>query len=132
MGTNYYLDGKPPCYCCNRPFEQQHIGKSSAGWCFTLHVIPEKGIKDLEDWVKLWSEPGACITDEYNKVISPEEMMEIITQREGGDSEVWSDRMYKQNYAEPGPKNLVRHKVDGNHCIGHGSGTWDLITGEFS
>lgn len=65
MGTNYYLEPKPPCQCCGRPFEQLHIGKSSAGWCFALHVIPERGIKDLDDWVRIWSQPEARIVDEY-------------------------------------------------------------------
>ena len=36
------------------------------------------------------------------------------------------------NYAEPGPNGLVRAKINGVHCIGHGEGTWDYITGEFS
>ena len=39
---------------------------------------------------------------------------------------------HKANHSEPGPKGLLRHKLDPQHCIGHGHGTWDLIVGEFS
>ena len=61
MGTNYYLYQKPDCECCGRPFEPLHIGKSSAGWCFALHIMPEDGISTLLDWCALWSAPGAFI-----------------------------------------------------------------------
>jgi len=48
MGTNYYLvkNERPPCPCCERTYVQErlHIGKSSGGWCFALHVIPEMGM----------------------------------------------------------------------------------------
>ena len=36
-----------------------------------------------------------------------------------------------KNHAFLGPKNLLRARVDGRHCIGNGKGTWDLIAGEF-
>jgi len=114
MSTNYYLHKEPPCECCGRPYESLHIGKSSAGWAFSLHVIPEDGINDLDDWEALWSEDGAYITDEYDMTIQPDEMMSIITERS------WHD----------GP--LLRHQIDGSFCIAHGRGTWDLIPGEFS
>jgi len=61
MGTNYYLYPASPCKACGRSYEAKHIGKSSAGWCFLLHVIPEEGINDLEDWKKLWYQPEAEI-----------------------------------------------------------------------
>lgn len=50
MGTNYYLHTKPDCECCGRGFEPLHIGKSSGGWCFSLHVMPEDNINTLDDW----------------------------------------------------------------------------------
>ncbi len=55
MGTNYYLHEKPDCECCGRPFEALHIGKSSSGWCFSLHVMPEDMINTLDDWRSKWS-----------------------------------------------------------------------------
>ena len=38
MGTNYYWQESEPCAACGRGYEQVHVGKSSAGWCFSLHV----------------------------------------------------------------------------------------------
>lgn len=115
MGTNYYLHQKPDCECCGRPFEPLHIGKSSGGWCFTLHVMPEDSINTLDDWRELWSKPGALIRNEYDERISIEDMEAVITKRSwrGGQ--------------------LMRHELDQyGHCIGHGPGTWDYCTGEFS
>ena len=37
----------------------------------------------------------------------------------------------QNHHAIPGPNGLLRHRI-GEHCIGHGDGTWDLIRGEFS
>jgi len=112
MGTNYYLHQKPDCKCCGRPFEPLHIGKSSGGWCFALHVMPEDGINTLDDWRVLWSAPGAFIRDEYGEKVSIADMERLITKRE------WRG----------GP--VKRH--DDQYCVGHGEGTWDYITGEFS
>lgn len=129
MGTNYYYHEKPPCACCDRPFEPLHIGKSSYGWCFSLHVIPEEGINSLDDWRRKWSTRGV-ILDEYGQKVSEEEMMRIITDR--SRVQPMSKHFdYAQNHAEPGPGNLARHSI-GQHCVGHGEGTWDLIPGEFS
>ncbi len=131
MGTNYYLYEKPACPCCERDFERLHIGKSSGGWCFALHVIPEMGIDDLPGWEKRWNEPEAIIKDEYERVIHPEEMISIITIRIRGEGRDLSSKWLQENYAEKGLNNLVRSKIDGVHCIGHGDGTWDLIVGIF-
>ena len=129
MGTNYYFRDAV-CPTCGRS-DELHIGKSSFGWCFSLHVYPEKGINDLPDWQKLWGKPGSEIRDEYEKLVAVEDMLERITQREGPTHRVdreWLD----ENHADPGPDGLVRHRIDGVRCIGHGTGTWDLEIGEFS
>ena len=130
MGTNFYWHEKPPCECCGHADEPLHIGKSSAGWCFGLHVIPENGIDDLDDWEELWERPGSWIVDEYGDQLTPAEMRKIITER------TWPHKKdnfdYRGNYAVPGPKGLIRHLVDGRHCIKHGVGTWDCEIGEFS
>ena len=132
MGTNYYLHEKPSCPTCDRDFESRHIGKSSAGWCFALHVIPEDGINDLPDWQRLWSLPGAKITNEYGDTVTPDDMLRAITQRGRGiGGEKATSRWYADNHAEPGPNGLARHRI-GRRCLGHGEGTWDLILGEFS
>jgi len=132
MGTNYYWYPKRPCECCERPFEPVHIGKSSGGWCFSLHIILEDGIHDLETWAEKFMIPGSYILNEYKTEISVPEMMDIITQRSWTRKACWTTTEYEQNHAEPGPNGLVRHKVDGRHCVNHGQGTWDCIVGEFS
>jgi hypothetical protein len=129
MGTNYYLH-KPACLHCGRGDEPLHIGKSSAGWCFALHVIPEE-INDLDDWIKLWKAP-AVIKDEYGRELTCEEMYAVITQRSWKSASECSADFLESNHAQSGPNGLVRARLDGRYCIGHGEGTWDHIVGEFS
>jgi hypothetical protein len=114
MGTNYYLHLKPDCETCGRAFEPLHIGKSSGGWCFALHVIPEDSINTLDDWRALWAKPGAFVRNEYGEHVPIAELEDIITKRE------WRGQFPK------------RFDVDGVHCLGHGEGTWDYIAGKFS
>ena len=72
MGTNYYLyEGSEACPTCKRPFEPLHIGKSSAGWCFSLHVIPEEGINTLDDWRTRWGTPGTIIRRSAGVTVTP-------------------------------------------------------------
>lgn len=128
MGTNYYLQEKPPCGECGREFERLHIGKSSAGWCFALHVIPELGINDFPDWVARWSKPGAIITDEYDRVVEPAVMRNTIVDRVPRTITLNSDIPNSGTNLCYG---LIRHKID-RYCTGHGDGTYDFIVGEFS
>jgi len=125
MGTNYYLHDKPPCACCKREYEPRHIGKSSAGWCFALHVIPEDDINTIDDWRSLWSKSGCYIADEYGAKIEVDEMEKIITDRERLKGSKLTDDWLSANWAVRGPNGLARHKVDGVYCLGHGDGTWD-------
>lgn len=141
MGTNYYLYQKPDCEACGRPFDRLHIGKSSGGWCFSLHVMPEEGIDTLDDWRSLWADPGVRIQTEYGKTIGASEMEAIITKRRRDsplDSPEWwqgyygsEDDFHQKNHSMRGPNNLLRHKL-GHGCIAHGDGPWDCIVGEFS
>lgn len=130
MGTNFYvkkekLDGVD-CW---------HLGKSSHGWCFALHVYPEVGINDLGDW-ESDLETGA-IVNEYGDVLTKSEMMKIITERKfrelkpidlSGHTE---EQFHLFNGSEMRPNGLLRHRVD-KFCISHGSGTWDCCVGKFS
>ena len=128
MGTNYYWH-EDICPHCKRTSEPIHIGKSSGGWCFALHILPELGITTLEDWQAKWK--TGVILDEYNSTISPDEMLQTITNR-SWNGDVVKDRIWwDSNKAEPGPNNLARSKVDGRRCVGHGEGTWDYFEGEF-
>lgn len=142
MGTNYYLY-KDVCPVCKRGDDPLHIGKSSAGWCFGLHVYPEASweteqvIEGLDAWKALWAQEGSIIKDEYGDIVTAEQMENIVTKR--STTHTYPDMFYKtaeefyeENHAAPGPNGLARHRIDGRFCIGHGEGTWDLLVGEYS
>lgn len=139
MGTNYYLH-EDTCPTCGRGPEPLHIGKSSAGWVFALHVIPEEGINDLADWVDRWRKGGE-IRDEYGQAVTREEMFTIITQRFRDPWEEkrkrspvmyssWAD-FHQKNESVEGPAGLIRCR-EGVRGVRHGKGTYDLHPGEFS
>jgi hypothetical protein len=130
MGTNYYLH-EATCSHCGHGKEKLHIGKSSGGWCFSLHVDPDLGIRSLEDWIERWSQPGAYISDEYGDRIDPERMLEVIRDRSWHRPKPPDKEFLSRNHAAPGPKGLLRHAIDPRHCVSHGPGTWDHIIGEF-
>ena len=127
MGTNFYLKVKSPpgpCHACGHvpPVEERlHIGKSSAGWCFSLHVYPEDEYtpdeererpQSLEEWRVRFEAPKFMIEDEYDNPITAKEMMSIITERAQG---------------------LRHHPISDRACLGPGpdDATYDLITGYF-
>lgn len=136
MGTNYYsvrrgledVDSESFWELVRREDEDiLHIGKSSGGWCFSLHVVPEHGISDLDDWLPIFIDPERVIVDEYRNLIKFEQMMRTITARS------WNrpDNFEWDNHSMKGPNGLRRHKLD-RYCVKHGSGTWDCIIGNFS
>ena len=132
MGTNYYHSTEDKCPTCGHDRgEVLHIGKSSGGWCFALHVYPRQPDRprDLDAWKARWQACGV-IKDEYGAVHTPEEMIATIENR----SHPWAGQSfdYERNHAQPGPNGLVRAKPDGVHCIGPGEGTWDYMVGDFS
>lgn len=112
MGTNYYAILKePPAVPLGFSVNDRlHVGKSSGGWAFALHVEPEKSghPATLEEWRLLLSDPRIRIEDEYGVRLTAEEMASIIRDRQAP----------------------IR-RSDGRHCIGHGKGPWDLIVGDF-
>jgi hypothetical protein len=95
-------------------------------------VLPEEGINTLEDWSALFLLPDSFIRNEYGEKTSVPDMMEIITNRSWERKLPKDAKWFRDNHAIIGPNGLVRHAVDGHHCIGHGEGTWDYITVEFS
>lgn len=140
VGTNYYsvkrgveeLDGDVIWGLRDTDSDDVlHIGKSSGGWCFSLHVIPDRDINDLWDWLDIFLDPDRLIINEYREEVSLADMFRTITQRGRSDPNSWDADMLRKNHAAPGPANLVRHEI-GDHCVGHGAGTWDLIPGRFS
>jgi len=174
MGTNYYYNQSSSCEKCGSVLEQErrHIGKSSVGWCFSLHVYPEEGINTLDDWINHIHSNVGYINDEYGDLISFNQLISTITNRKasGYDLEFseeaqaawWEQReknyrslkrefSYKSQYLYKGypfttspdddyrnclipprgPHGLWRHDI-GDHCVGHGEGTYDYIIGDFS
>jgi hypothetical protein len=124
MGTNFYA---------NHPDGMKlHIGNSSAGWVFMLSIYPELGINTLDDWKSIFCYPLALIEDEYGRFMTPAEMLNKITKRAWGSGTPYTQAYYLENGADKGPNGLLRSKVDGVHCIGHGEGTYDYIVGDFS
>lgn len=135
MGTNYYIFEE--CESCGARNNELHIGKSSAGWCFSLHIYPDKDINTLDDWIAIF-ESGQVIQDEYGRFVSAKKMISNIAER--GRKEKWEEKPYsypsweafhQDNHSQRGPNGLLRHRI-GNHCNGHGDGTYDYIQGEFS
>jgi hypothetical protein len=147
MGTNYFwIRERDVCKACGRGVEVErlHIGKSSAGWCFSLH-IRHSGVdaapQSLDDWKARFVMPCSHIEDEYGRRETAEAMVAEITERSNRPRPdripdvygcaSWAE-FFDWNHAEPGPNNLLRHRIEPDHCVGHGEGTWDLIIGEFS
>jgi hypothetical protein len=130
VSTNYYWH-PVACAHCGRGGEPVHIGKSSARWCFALHVIPERGLRILDDWHACWKTTPGRIVNEYSDQLSIDEMLKVITDRSWpGAPMTKKDRV--RNQAVLGPNNLLRVAVGSGGCVGHGLGPWDLIIGEFS
>lgn len=154
MGTNFYLEysGRMPAAF---KVPRIHIGKSSAGWCFALHVYPTRLYEselpetidprpvNLGQWIGLLestaANASARIVDEYGSTLTVAEMVETITDRAWSRVSDFPNRLYRTeaefhriNRSERGPNGLLRHQIGDSHCIAHGDGTWDLIVGDFS
>lgn len=127
MGTNYYL--VDTCSHCGHE-TQFHIGKSSGGWVFAVHIYPDKGLKTWADWKEFLKDKS--IEDEYGIYVELNRLIEIVENRKSHTSHTLDKEWYSRNYAEPGPNGLVRSKVDGTRCVGHGEGTWDYFINDFS
>lgn len=112
MGTNYYYEPvgeTEPCGECGHPKPVQlHIGKNSAGWVFSLHTIPDRGLYSLADWEAFWRNKPGRVVDEYGDVISMEDLLDLITNNKGN-------------------KRVTNHP---SHR--YGGPTYDLVDGSFS
>jgi hypothetical protein len=126
MGTNYY--------CWNGVMQEQHIGKSSAGWCFSLRVYEDQGILSLYDWLPHLVHPETVIRDEYGRHITATDMLQTITCRSRDTPPNFTQSDWEVNQAELGPNNLLRHRQysDYGRTCTHGEGTWDYCDYEFS
>lgn len=138
MGTNYWWLPPHPLIA------PLHIGKSSAGWYFALHVYPD-GIpnfdeeelklypaRDFDDWKELFAVKNSLIRDGYGELRTVEHMIKVITcrawtSRVGTHNEQW----FHENGAIAGQFGLSR-RIIGKCCVAHGEGTWDCCVGDFS
>jgi hypothetical protein len=138
MGTNYYLESHA-CPHCGHVKEKIHIGKSSHGWMFDLHIYPGGArrqhsddednedllvIRELDDWERLFRSPQWIIKDEYGAVVPLDELLERITNRAG----TTTSKSYVPCGTEVGINNLWYLACD---PLG-ARGTYVLVTGEFS
>lgn len=129
MGTNYYaVKGEWQSgdeyetvkqHFSGRP-AMIHIGKSSGGWCFAIHVYPDILLYDFDGWKALGDKliaSGWRIEDEYRNVITLDELWRIVE---------------RADYKEDDAQRLRRHKLAERFCIGNGTGYYDYIVGDFS
>ncbi len=134
MGTNYYLRS-PACSQCGHVPAELHIGKSSAGWNFGLRIYPliageqderlsgfgVAAITELDDWRPLFER--FSIVDEYDRMISATEMIEVITERSHPRG------LASRLTAEPELMGPYRSNAQDTYP---GKGTYDLCRYEFS
>jgi hypothetical protein len=80
MSTNYYAEDEATC---NNPAhtETLHIGKSSGGWKFGFHGIPDHE-PPLTSW-RAWREflADRIITDEYGRTLTLDEFRDVVEKR---------------------------------------------------
>lgn len=141
MATNFYLH-RNPCPHCGKADEADdilHIGQHVFCWTFALHVIPEKGLNSLDDWEKLIRKEDSKVMDDDGDERNSTLLLSLI--RKGHSQTPWElraeglpreEEFHRMNGSMRGPNGLLRRRIDGSHCIGHGDGPWDLIAGEFS
>lgn len=101
----------------NKEYELHlHVGKSSYGWHFGLCIYPQLNINNLEDWIGLWNTPGVTIVDEEDRIISPSEMFERITNRKSRD---WEESKQEE---------FEKEAVDAFNEVNKGLGSWIHVT----
>jgi hypothetical protein len=110
MGTNYYeiIDC---CDKCGRGSEDIHIGKSSAGWTFSLHIIPSVGLNSWKDWKRRLK--SSVIKDEYGNVITLKELDALIKFKRKYKDEAHMIEAYKKY-----PKHYKQCKTGDSLCAG--------------
>ena len=80
MSINFYFKHQS-CVSCGHGKEDLHIGKSSGGYAFGLHIYPSLNICTLEDWLMYMRIFPGKIFDGYGFERSLEELIDTITRR---------------------------------------------------
>jgi len=133
VGTNYYWHDttEPICPRCKHRNNGLHIGKSSAGWHFKLNVHRALGISTYADWMERMLRPGTTITNEYDQVVTVDEMRFVIEDRSGGGPRQISGDWLARNSARVGLDGLASDASV--YCVGRVSGQpIDLVEGDFT
>lgn len=130
MGTNYYVHKEPDLLDKLQGAQPTilHLGKSSGGWCFAMHVQPELGLRDFVSWMRYLRKGKVTIYDEYDCVVSFDEMVHIISKRS-------FPRNQKIAEIEPEcyhPGGCRRHGEDSYGRVKQGVGTYDYFNMDFS
>lgn len=134
MGMNYYSVRE----LGNGISERIHIGKSSCGWVFLLHRVPERGLVKWGDWVDYLRK--ADIQDEDGNDVSFRDMVRCVTERKfegrkypyGMRGTAFASALEHAQWVGGviGPNGLWRCQL--RRGVEWGEGTWDYIDGEFS
>lgn len=115
MGTNYYVKTNEKVFENGFDVDEiLHVGKSSYGWYFSLHVIPEKGINTLRDWLPILQ--NGVIHNEYGETISYENMLYTIKRDEVPELGMWG---------------MLRLDIDEPHRIHHKDSISTTYIGEY-
>ena len=90
MGFNIYVKVPDGLYNAHTRGEsiavterRLHIGKSSGGWAFGLHVIPELGLNTWADWEGFLAVYSDRIYIEYGARVTLSELRKTICDRQG-------------------------------------------------
>lgn len=144
MGTNYYLEFRRPVgwHFTDEQLDLEadhaqadpvslHIGKSSVGWVFGLHVIPALGIGSLSSWITRITEAmvrhEGRIVNEYGNPIDFGTLMDIICLGKG-HRELTPEWLRENGaYTNHSARGLARRNT-----AKPGPGAWDLCSGRFS
>ncbi|TNC14946.1 hypothetical protein FF100_05060 [Methylobacterium terricola] len=107
MGTNYYVDFKPPCPCCGEGGEKLHIGKSSGGWEFLFAPYPEHGLTSFAAWKDYLKD--RTILNEYGDTITLADLINIVEAKKGG----WTSRTAPASSWGPSPRDCEWSDAEG-------------------
>jgi hypothetical protein len=126
MGTNYYVKSER-CNCCDHKPDDFHIGKSSYGWYFTMHVTYT--ITNFQDMLIFLVDNRYNIYNEYGDKVELEDIIRTICCRSGNNT---AENYYENSiYCELGQYGLVKFKV-GFGCIGSSEiNPIDYVPGDF-
>jgi len=83
MGTNYDAVYNL-CECCGRA-DRIHIGKSSAGWRFSIEVH-EEVYKDWQTFEKFIEQRNIEIYDEYGRKVTAFELLSLMESKKDGQA----------------------------------------------